>query len=136
MMRMSDAEIEALALSLQIALRSVLCSLPLAIFVAWLLARRRFAGRTLLDAFVHLPMVLPPVMIGYVLLLLFGVRGPIGHWLHEHLGLQLAFTTAGGRRRTPSTCASRRGSPPSISSSPPAPVRPRSNSRTTRAPLP
>jgi molybdate transport system permease protein len=100
MMRMSDAEIEALALSLQIALRSVLCSLPLAIFVAWLLARRRFAGRTLLDAFVHLPMVLPPVMIGYVLLLLFGVRGPIGHWLHEHLGLQLAFTTAGAALAT------------------------------------
>jgi molybdate transport system permease protein len=100
MTRMSDAEIEALALSLQVALRSVLCSLPLAIAVAWLLTRRRFSGRALLDAFVHLPMVLPPVMIGYVLLLLFGVRGPIGHWLNVHLGIRLAFTTAGAALAT------------------------------------
>ena len=100
MPRMSDAEIEALALSLQVALRSVLCSLPLAIVVAWLLTRRRFSGRALLDAFVHLPMVLPPVMIGYVLLLLFGVRGPIGHWLYAHLGIRMAFTTAGAALAT------------------------------------
>lgn len=97
---MSDAEIEALALSLQVALRSVLCSLPLAIAVAWLLTRRRFSGRALLDAFVHLPMVLPPVMIGYVLLLLFGVRGPIGHWLYAHFGIRMAFTTAGAALAT------------------------------------
>ena len=69
---MTNAELEALALSLEVALRSVLLSLPIAIATAWLLTRRRFAGRTLLDAFVHLPMVLPPVMVGYVLLLLFG----------------------------------------------------------------
>ena len=97
---MSAAEIEAVALSLQVALRSVLCSLPFAVLIAWLLTRRRFAGRSLLDAFVHLPMVLPPVMIGYVLLLLFGVRGPIGHWLHAQLGIQLAFTTAGAALAT------------------------------------
>jgi molybdate transport system permease protein len=97
---MSDAEFEALSLSLQVALRSVLCSLPLAIAVAWLLTRRRFSGRALLDAFVHLPMVLPPVMIGYVLLLLFGVRGPIGHWLYQHFGIRTAFTTGGAALAT------------------------------------
>lgn len=97
---MSDAEIDALRLSLEVALRSVVFSLPLAIIAAWLLTRRRFAGRTLLDAFVHLPMVLPPVMIGYVLLLLFGVRGPVGAWLLRHFGLHLAFTTAGAALAT------------------------------------
>jgi molybdate transport system permease protein len=97
---MSEAEIEALALSLQVALRSVICSLPLAIAVAWLLTRRRFSGRALLDAFVHLPMVLPPVMIGYVLLLLFGVRGPIGHWLYQQFGIRTAFTTGGAALAT------------------------------------
>ena len=97
---MTDAELDALSLSLDVALRSVLFSLPLAIAVAWLLTRRRFAARPLLDAFVHLPMVLPPVMIGYVLLLLFGVRGPIGHWLYQHFGIRTAFTTAGAALAT------------------------------------
>ena len=100
MPRMTDAEIEALTLSLDVALRSVLFSMPLAITVAWLLTRRRFAARALLDAFVHLPMVLPPVMIGYVLLLLFGVRGPIGHWLYAQFGIRTAFTTGGAALAT------------------------------------
>ena len=56
--------------------------------------------RTLLDAFVHLPLVLPPVAVGYMLLLLFGVRGPIGGWLQAHFGIQLAFTTAGAALAT------------------------------------
>ncbi len=97
---MTDAELQALSLSLDVALRSVLFSLPIAILTAWLLTRRRFAGRTLLDAFVHLPMVLPPVMVGYVLLLLFGVRGPIGHWLYQSFGLRMAFTTRGAALAT------------------------------------
>ena len=97
---MTDAEFDALALSLEVALRSVLFSLPVAILAAWLLTRRRFTGRTLLDAFVHLPMVLPPVMVGYVLLLLFGVRGPVGHWLSDSFGLRLAFTTRGAALAT------------------------------------
>ena len=92
---LTAAEWEALRLSLAVAVRSVLFSLPLAIAVAWLLVRARFAGRTMLDAFVHLPLVLPPVVVGYVLLLLLGVRGPIGAWLHAQFGLRLAFTTAG-----------------------------------------
>jgi molybdate transport system permease protein len=97
---MTDAEITALTLSLNVALRSVLFSLPLAICIAWLLTRRRFAGRALVDAFVHLPMVLPPVMVGYVLLLLLGIRGPIGHWLYQSFGIRLAFTTGGAALAT------------------------------------
>ena len=97
---MTDAELQALTLSLEIALRSVLFGLPVAILTAWLLTRRRFAGRTLLDAFVHLPMVLPPVMVGYVLLLLFGVRGPVGHWLDQSFGVRMAFTTRGAALAT------------------------------------
>jgi molybdate transport system permease protein len=97
---MTDAEVTALTLSLNVALRSVLFSLPLAIGIAWLLTRRRFAGRALVDAFVHLPMVLPPVMVGYVLLLLFGIRGPIGHWLYQSFGVRLAFTTRGAALAT------------------------------------
>ena len=97
---MTDAEVTALTLSLGVALRSVLFSLPLAIGIAWLLTRRRFAGRALVDAFVHLPMVLPPVMVGYVLLLLLGIRGPIGHWLYQSFGIRLAFTTGGAALAT------------------------------------
>ena len=70
-----SAELDALRLSLEVALRSVAFSLPLAVLAAWLLTRVRFPGRTLFDAFVHLPLVLPPVAIGYVLLLLLGTRG-------------------------------------------------------------
>jgi molybdate transport system permease protein len=97
---MTNAELDALALSLEVALRSVLFSLPLAVATAWLLTRRRFAGRTMLDAFVHLPMVLPPVMVGYVLLLLFGVRGPVGAWLYHAFGIRMAFTTRGAALAT------------------------------------
>jgi len=94
------AELEALRLSLAVAARSVLFSLPLAIFIAWVLVRARFPGRTLLDAFVHLPLVLPPVAVGYVLLLLFGTRGVLGGWLQRHLGVELPFTTAGAALAT------------------------------------
>src|SRR5690242_13526144 len=76
LMHLSATELEALRLSLNVAARSVLFSLPCAVLVAWLLTRGRFAGRWLLDALVHLPLVLPPVAVGYVLLLLFGNRGP------------------------------------------------------------
>jgi len=96
----SADEFAALQLSLSVALRSVLFSLPVALFFAWLLTRRRFVGRTLLDAFVHLPLVLPPVMVGYVLLLLFGSRGPIGGWLQREFGIQLIFTRNGAALAT------------------------------------
>src|SRR3954469_217686 len=97
---LSAAETDALTLSLSIAARSVLMNLPLAILVAWLLTRTRFAGRTVFDAFVHLPLVLPPVVVGYLLLVLLGVHGPIGGWLYHHCGIQLAFTTAGAALAT------------------------------------
>lgn len=97
---LSPAEQEALLLSLSVAARSVAINLPFAVLVAWLLTRTRFAGRTLFDAFVHLPLVLPPVVVGYLLLVLFGVRGPLGGWLHEHFGIRLAFTTAGAALAT------------------------------------
>ncbi len=91
---------EALVLSLSVAGRSVLVSLPFAVMIAWLITRRRFVGRTVLDAFVHLPLVLPPVVVGYLLLVLFGVRGPIGAWLDRQFGIQLVFTTAGAALAT------------------------------------
>jgi molybdate transport system permease protein len=95
-----SAELEALRLSLAVAVRSVGFSLPIAVLAAWLLTRARFPGRMLLDAFVHLPLVLPPVAVGYVLLLLFGTHGPIGAWLRAHFGIQLAFTMAGAALAT------------------------------------
>lgn len=95
-----SAELEALRLSLGVAVRSVGFSLPIAVLAAWLLTRARFPGRMLLDAFVHLPLVLPPVAVGYVLLLLFGTHGPIGGWLRAHFGIQLAFTMAGAALAT------------------------------------
>ena len=96
-MALTAAELEALRLSFAVAARSVLLSLPFATLIAWLLVRGRFRGRFALDAFVHLPLVLPPVVVGYLLLVLFGRRGPIGGWLYEAFGIQLAFTTAGAR---------------------------------------
>jgi molybdate transport system permease protein len=97
---LSAAELEALRLSLEVAARSVLLSLPFAVLIAWVLTRVRFPGRMLLDAFVHLPLVLPPVAVGYALLLLCGARGPLGGWLHERFGIELAFTTAGAALAT------------------------------------
>jgi molybdate transport system permease protein len=97
---MTAAELDAIRLSLSIALRSVLVSLPFAIAIAWVLTRRRLRGRILLDAIVHLPLVLPPVVVGYLLLLLFGVRGPIGGWLNEQFDVQLVFTSAGAALAT------------------------------------
>jgi molybdate transport system permease protein len=97
---LSEQEWQAFWLSLDVAARSVIFSLPLAVAVAWILARRRFLGRTVVDAFVHLPLVLPPVVVGYFLLVLFGTRGPIGGWLKETLNFQFVFTTAGAALAT------------------------------------
>jgi len=96
----SSAELEALRLSLEVATRSVAFSLPLAVLVAWIQTRARFPGRTLFDAFVHLPLVLPPVAVGYVLLLLLGAQAPLGRWLQAGFGVHLPFTTAGAALAT------------------------------------
>jgi molybdate transport system permease protein len=100
MMWLSAGESEALGLSLSVASRSVLFSLPFAIALAWVLTRRQFIGRTVLDAFVHLPLVLPPVVVGYLLLVLFGARGPIGGWLERAFGVELIFTRNGAALAT------------------------------------
>jgi molybdate transport system permease protein len=97
---LSPSESEALWLSLAVAVRSVVFSLPLAVALAWLLTRPRFVGRTLLDAVVHLPLVLPPVVVGYLLLLIFGIHGPIGSWLESTFGVQLVFTRNGAALAT------------------------------------
>ncbi|MGJ4730217.1 molybdate ABC transporter permease subunit [Luteimonas sp. SDU101] len=88
-------EITAIALSLKVAVAASLASLPPGIAAAWLLARRRFFGKSLLDALVHLPLVLPPVVVGYVLLVGFGHGGPLGRLLAEHFGITLAFRWTG-----------------------------------------
>ncbi|MFC7475659.1 molybdate ABC transporter permease subunit [Dankookia sp. GCM10030260] len=93
-------EWQAVRLSLDVALRSVAVSLLPAIGVALLLARGRFPGRSLLDALVHLPLVVPPVVTGWLLLLLFGVRGPIGAPLHDWFGIRLVFSTGGAALAT------------------------------------
>jgi molybdate transport system permease protein len=92
---LTPAEIGIIALSLRVALVSVVVSLPVAVLVAYLLARRTFPGKTLFDAIVHLPLVLPPVVVGFALLVLFGKRGPIGSVLNEWFGLVFAFRWTG-----------------------------------------
>ena len=85
----------AIGLSLKVGTIATVSSLPLAILVAWVLARGRFVGKALLDGIVHLPLVLPPVVTGYALLLLFGRRAPIGAFLSEHFGLVFSFRWTG-----------------------------------------
>ena len=92
---LTAVELEALSLSLQVALVAVGFSLPLAVLTAWLLARQSFPGKALFDAFVHLPLVMPPVVVGYFLLVLFGTQGPIGSWLNDTFGVRLVFTRWG-----------------------------------------
>ncbi|MBX6742290.1 MAG: molybdate ABC transporter permease subunit [Acetobacteraceae bacterium] len=99
-MMLTPEEWQAVRLSLSVALRSVAFSLPLAVAAAWLLSRRRFLGRPLLDAVVHLPLVIPPVVVGWGLLILFGIQGPIGRLLHDWFGIRLVFTTAGAALAT------------------------------------
>ncbi|MBM3508905.1 MAG: molybdate ABC transporter permease subunit [Alphaproteobacteria bacterium] len=94
-MILSPLESEALTLSLQVAAWSVAGSLPFAVAIGWLLARHDFPGKALLDGIVHLPLVLPPVAVGYLLLLLFGRQGLIGVPLHDAFGITLAFTWQG-----------------------------------------
>ena len=91
----SPDELQAIRLSLAVAARAVGFGLPMACLVAVALARGRFVGRGLLDILVHLPLVLPPVVVGWLLLLTFGLRGPIGSLLHDWFGIRLVFTTEG-----------------------------------------
>ncbi len=92
---LTSAEWDIVALSLKVSVAAMLACLPVAYALAWLLARRRFPGRMLLDAAVHLPLVLPPAVTGWVLLLLFGRTGPVGAWLERVLGITLMFRWTG-----------------------------------------
>jgi molybdate transport system permease protein len=82
-------------LSLKVACWAVVWGLPPGVFLGWLLARVRFPGRLVLDAVLHLPLVLPPVVVGYALLVTFGRHAPVGAWLEEHTGLVFAFRWTG-----------------------------------------
>lgn len=95
MISLNPAEIEALLLSLRISGVAVACALPFAIIVATALALGRFPGRFILDAIVHLPLILPPVVMGYLLLIALGTRAPLGAWLYETFDLRFVFSWTG-----------------------------------------
>ncbi|TWI06238.1 molybdate transport system permease protein [Luteimonas cucumeris] len=95
MLAFTPEELTAIALSLKVATAAMLGSLPLGIAVGWLLARRQFPGKLLLDALLHLPLVMPPVVTGYMLLILLGANGTVGRWLLEQFGFTFAFRWTG-----------------------------------------
>ena len=95
MFEISPAEWTAILLSLRVAIIATLVATPFGVALAWLLARRDFWGKSFLDALVHLPLVLPPVVTGYLLLLTLGRRGLVGAWLADHLGIVFAFRWTG-----------------------------------------
>jgi len=92
---LSPAEWTAVLLSLRIALVATAFALPFGIAIGWLLARKEFWGKTLLDGLVYLPLVLPPVVTGYLLLISFGKKGPIGAFLADHFGIVFSFRWTG-----------------------------------------
>jgi molybdate transport system permease protein len=95
LLTLTPLEAEALRLSLWVSFWAVAASLPLGILAAWVLARGNFPGKTLLDGLIHLPLVLPPVVIGYMLLVLLGRKGVLGEALYEALGISFAFNWKG-----------------------------------------
>ena len=92
---LSEYEIAALLLSLKVSSVAVLMSLPLGILCAWLLARCEFPGKSLFDSLIHMPLVLPPVVIGYLLLVAMGRQGFIGSWLYNWFGISFSFSWRG-----------------------------------------
>jgi molybdate transport system permease protein len=92
---LSPADWTAVELSLRIAVVATAVALPFGIAIGWLLARKKFWGKTLLDGLVFLPLVLPPVVTGYLLLISFGRRGPIGEFLYDHFGIVFSFRWTG-----------------------------------------
>ena len=95
MLDLSPDEWIAIRLSIKIALVATVVALPFGIAVAWVLARKNFWGKALLDGLVHMPLVLPPVVTGYLLLISFGRRGPIGAFLADHFGIVFSFRWTG-----------------------------------------
>ena len=92
---LSEYEIAALLLSLKVSSAAVLMSLPLGILCAWILARCEFPGKSLFDSLIHMPLVLPPVVIGYLLLVAMGRQGFIGSWLYNWFGISFSFSWRG-----------------------------------------
>src|SRR3977135_3773140 len=95
MFDLSPTEWTAILLSLRVAVVATLVATPIGIAAAWLLARREFWGKSVVDALIHLPLVLPPVVTGYLLLLALGRRGLVGAWLADHRGIVFAFRWTG-----------------------------------------
>ena len=91
----SQPELKAIYLSLKVATIAILFALPVAIFIAWILSRKQFWGKQLLNGIVHLPLVLPPVVIGYLLLIVMAKRGAIGQYLWEWFGFSFSFSWRG-----------------------------------------
>ncbi|WP_392553103.1 molybdate ABC transporter permease subunit [Orbus wheelerorum] len=94
-MILTEYELQVLLLSLKIASVAIIFSLPVAVLVAWLLARCQFWGKSLFDSIIHLPLVLPPVALGYLLLVTMGRRGIIGEWLYDTIGINFSFNWKG-----------------------------------------
>ncbi|WP_058913616.1 molybdate ABC transporter permease subunit [Entomohabitans teleogrylli] len=94
-MFLSDPEWQAVLLSLRVSSLAVLFSLPLGILIAWVLVRCQFPGKALLDSIIHLPLVLPPVVVGYLLLVVMGRHGVVGGWLYDWFGISFAFSWRG-----------------------------------------
>jgi molybdate transport system permease protein len=94
-MSFSPEEISIIWLSLSVALLATLICLPVGVALAWILARKQFWGKSLLNSMVHMPLILPPVVTGYLLLLTFGKKGVVGNYLYEYLGFTFAFRWTG-----------------------------------------
>ncbi len=92
---LSDYEWAALQLSLKVAAYSVVWLLPVGVLLGWLLARKEFWGKSTLDSLIHLPLVLPPVVVGYLLLITMGRQGAVGSWLHQWFGISFSFSWRG-----------------------------------------
>ncbi len=90
----SPEEWSSIFLSLKVASLSTLFAFPFALLIGWMLARNDFFGKSIVEGFLHLPLVMPPVTTGYLLLLIFGTQGFLGEWLFERFGLRLAFNQA------------------------------------------
>ena len=95
MFDLSPDDWTAVALTIRISIVATLCALPLGVGVGWLLARRNFWGKSVLDGLAHLPLVLPPVVTGYLLLISFGRRAPVGAFLYDHFGIVFSFRWTG-----------------------------------------
>ena len=91
---LSEIEISALAISLKVALLCAIVSMPLAVMIGWFLARKDFKLKSVIEAFLHIPMVMPPVTTGYILLIILGTNGLLGSFLQEKFGIRIAFNFA------------------------------------------